>query len=345
MRRRRSRARPPRRIAQPAARRDDGDLAPAAAAVGSLSGGLGELGDKLLDRARELPGAALVIETIESWWDEHPLRTATHVAEGASRRIHPAAGRAQPARPGARPRSASVRCWRLSKPWRWALRPALFIGLLPQIASHALRRMPIESWMQHARQPRHAQGAARPPARETTVRARQASAFALGDPSVTSQRPLVDLLRAEPDRSPSVGSLKTRFGAFFLCLGAARPGSCCIGHSYMRLLPRPTDKSTGRSYIYRVPYRTRHDRTKPSPARLADPGPPRLGDGVLRRHRRHDADGAVGARRPRRALQRLARADVRLHCAADSMIGFIAPRFVTTAVIVALVFGVASLLV
>ena len=35
----------------------------------------------------------------------------------------------------------------------------------------------------------------------------------------------------------------------------------------------------------------------------------------------------------------------RLQCAADAMIGFVAPRFVTTAVIVALVFGVASLVV
>jgi hypothetical protein len=32
-----------------------------------------------------------------------------------------------------------------------------------------------------------------------------------------------------------------------------------------------------------------------------------------------------------------------LQCAADSLIGFIAPRFVTTAVIVAIVFGLASL--
>ena len=31
-------------------------------------------------------------------------------------------------------------------------------------------------------------------------------------------------------------------------------------------------------------------------------------------------------------------------CAADSLLGFIAPRFITTAVIVALVFGVASLI-
>ena len=35
----------------------------------------------------------------------------------------------------------------------------------------------------------------------------------------------------------------------------------------------------------------------------------------------------------------------RLQCAADAMIGFVAPRFVTTAVIVALAFGVASLLI
>ncbi len=34
-----------------------------------------------------------------------------------------------------------------------------------------------------------------------------------------------------------------------------------------------------------------------------------------------------------------------LQCAADSLIGFIAPRFVTTAVIVAIVFGVVSLVI
>ena len=35
----------------------------------------------------------------------------------------------------------------------------------------------------------------------------------------------------------------------------------------------------------------------------------------------------------------------RIQCAADAMIGFLAPRFVTTTIIVALVFGVASLIV
>jgi hypothetical protein len=35
----------------------------------------------------------------------------------------------------------------------------------------------------------------------------------------------------------------------------------------------------------------------------------------------------------------------RLQCAVDAMVGFVAPRFVTTVVIVALVFGVGSLLI
>ncbi len=35
----------------------------------------------------------------------------------------------------------------------------------------------------------------------------------------------------------------------------------------------------------------------------------------------------------------------RLQCAVDAMIGFVAPRFVTTTIVVALVFGVASLIV
>jgi hypothetical protein len=51
------------------------------------SGGIGDMGHKLLDRARELPGATLFLETLQSWWQQHPLRTVTHVASGASRQF------------------------------------------------------------------------------------------------------------------------------------------------------------------------------------------------------------------------------------------------------------------
>jgi len=109
--------------------------------------GIGSFGSQILDRLKSLPGAALVIESIEHWWAEHPLHAAGSLAEEASRRYVGPIARKNPLAVvlGSAIFGALLIA---SRPWRWLLRPALFIGLVPQIASHALKRMPLDSWLQ-----------------------------------------------------------------------------------------------------------------------------------------------------------------------------------------------------
>ena len=48
--------------------------------------GIGSFGSQILERLKALPASALVIESIEHWWAEHPLHAAGALAEEASRR-------------------------------------------------------------------------------------------------------------------------------------------------------------------------------------------------------------------------------------------------------------------
>lgn len=107
---------------------------------------IGSFGRHILDRLKALPGAALALEVLAHWWREHPLHAAGALAEEASRRYVAPIARQNPVAVvvGGVVFGALLIA---SRPWRWLLRPALFVGLVPQIASQALKRMPLDSWL------------------------------------------------------------------------------------------------------------------------------------------------------------------------------------------------------
>lgn len=109
--------------------------------------GLGSFASDIVNRLKSFPIAAIVIETVEHWWAEHPLHTAGIVAEEASRKFVAPMARKNPYALvlGSVVVGAMLA---LTRPWRWLIRPALLAGLVPQLATQALKHMPIESLMQ-----------------------------------------------------------------------------------------------------------------------------------------------------------------------------------------------------
>jgi hypothetical protein len=105
-----------------------------------------DAGAALLQDLLRLPGVAVVAEALHSWWAGHPLRLAVQaggvVAQAA---LKPLARR----HPWALVLGAFVGGALLarSRPWRWALRPALLAGLLPQLLVTAATRLPLDSWL------------------------------------------------------------------------------------------------------------------------------------------------------------------------------------------------------
>jgi hypothetical protein len=94
-----------------------------------------------LERLKSIPGAGIAIEAIGLWWSRHPARLALSVAgHTAETVVRPIAQRHPLALVATAFAIGAVLAW--SRPWRWALKPALFAGLLPQLLVSALKQAP-----------------------------------------------------------------------------------------------------------------------------------------------------------------------------------------------------------
>lgn len=99
-----------------------------------------------LERIKQQPVIAILIDTLQGWWLRHPLRAAVHVASEAGNAVAKPIARQNPiALVALACVAGAVLAW--SRPWRWALKPALFAGLMPQLVSRVVANLPLESWL------------------------------------------------------------------------------------------------------------------------------------------------------------------------------------------------------
>jgi hypothetical protein len=99
-----------------------------------------------LERIKQQPAIAILIDTLQGWWSRHPLRAAVHVASEAGNAVAKPIAQHNPiALVALACVAGAVLAW--SRPWRWALKPALFAGLMPQLVSRVVANLPLESWL------------------------------------------------------------------------------------------------------------------------------------------------------------------------------------------------------
>jgi hypothetical protein len=100
-----------------------------------------------------IPGATVLGEALGAWWQQHPAHKAsTAAADAAKVALVPVAQKHPWALVGGALVLGALFAW--SKPWRWAMKPALksalFAGLLPQLWSKTLpylSSLPLQAWL------------------------------------------------------------------------------------------------------------------------------------------------------------------------------------------------------
>lgn len=99
-----------------------------------------------LERLKGQPSIAVIIDALQSWWLRHPMRPLVQVASEATNAVvKPIAQHNPVALVVAAGLLGVVFAW--SRPWRWALKPAMFAGLMPQLVSRVISNLPLESWL------------------------------------------------------------------------------------------------------------------------------------------------------------------------------------------------------
>ena len=99
-----------------------------------------------LERMKHQPAIAILIDTLQGWWQRHPMRAVAHVASEATNAVAKPIAQHNPiALVVLAAMAGAVLAW--SRPWRWALKPALFAGLMPQLLSRVVAELPLESWL------------------------------------------------------------------------------------------------------------------------------------------------------------------------------------------------------
>lgn len=95
-------------------------------------------------RLKSIPGAAIAIDALELWWARHPARLPVTLAgHTANTVLRPIAQRHPVSLVFSALAVGAVFAW--SRPWRWALKPAVFAGLLPQLLMSAMKQAPSQS--------------------------------------------------------------------------------------------------------------------------------------------------------------------------------------------------------
>lgn len=93
----------------------------------------------------DLPLVRIVIGSLKEWWSHHALRPVAQIVAEASRAVvTPLAQHYPLALVLSASAAGAALAW--SRPWRWIFSSALIAGLLPQLASRVVARLPLETW-------------------------------------------------------------------------------------------------------------------------------------------------------------------------------------------------------